>query len=84
MIKLATKYNKDLALNMNLKPNQMFLVSKYKKQANYFKEQEVRKIMEELINLDEKYKIGLIDLNLGLESILCTYCSQINANFKIQ
>lgn len=75
MIKLATKYNKDLALSMNLKPNQMFLVSKYKKQANYFKEQEVRKIMEELINLDEKYKIGLIDLNLGLESILCTYCS---------
>ena len=26
-------------------------------------------------NLDYKYKIGLIDLNVGLEAILCAYCS---------
>lgn len=75
IVKLAQKYNKDLATSMKLKPNQMFLVSKYKKQANYFKEQEVREIMDEFVNLDEKYKIGLIDLNLGLETILCSYCS---------
>ena len=30
---------------------------------------------EELINLDYNYKTGLIDLNIGLESILCRYCS---------
>ena len=29
----------------------------------------------ELIDLDYNYKIGLIDLNVGLESILCRYCS---------
>ena len=53
----------------------MFLVTKYKMQADYFKEQELKNIVEELINLDYKYKIGLIDLNIGLESILCRYCS---------
>ena len=25
-------------------------------------------------DLDYKYKIGLIDLNVGLEAILCAYC----------
>ena len=29
----------------------------------------------ELINLDENYKSGLIDLSLGLEAVLCKYCS---------
>lgn len=51
----------------------MFLVSKYKKQTGYFKEEELRKILEELINLDKNYKSGLIDINTGLEAILCTY-----------
>ena len=36
---------------------------------------ELRKIVQELENLDYKYKIGLIDLNVGLEAILCAYCS---------
>ena len=53
----------------------MFLVTKYKTQADYFKENELKKIVEELIDLDYNYKIGLIDLNIGLESILCRYCS---------
>lgn len=61
---------------MNLKPNQLFLVGKYKTQASYFKTQELRKIIEELIDLDANYKIGLIDLEIGLESILCRYCSK--------
>ena len=75
LVKLAEKYNKNIAESLKLKPNQTFLVSKYKMQANYFKEQELRKILEELINLDTNYKIGLIDLNIGLEAILCNYCS---------
>ena len=33
------------------------------------------KIIQELEELDYKYKIGLIDLNVGLEAILCAYCS---------
>ena len=75
IVSLAQKENKNIAESLKLKPNQTFLVSKYKTQANYFKEEELRKILEELIDLDYNYKSGLIDLNVGLESILCRYCS---------
>lgn len=75
LVKLSEKYNKNLAESLGLKPNQMFLTTKYKAQANYFKESELRSIVEELINLDSNYKIGKIDLNIGLESVLCRYCS---------
>lgn len=74
IVKLCEKYNKNIIESLNLKPNQTFLVTKYKTQANYFKEQELRIILEELMNLDSNYKIGLIDLNVGLEAILCRYC----------
>lgn len=75
IIKIAQRVNRNILDCLNLKPNQMFLVAKYKTQADYFKEDELRKIVEELIDLDYNYKIGLIDLNVGLESILCRYCS---------
>ena len=75
IVKIAEKYRKDLAVSMKLKPNQMFLVNKYKMQARYFTEKEIRQILQELINLDANYKIGLIDINVGLEAILCRYCS---------
>lgn len=74
-VKLAIAYNKDIATSLNLKPNQMFLVNKYKIQAKGFKTSELRNIIQELEDLDYKYKIGLIDLNVGLEAILCAYCS---------
>ena len=74
-VKLATEYNMDIAQSLNLKPNQLFLVNKYKIQAKSFKKSELRKIIQELEDLDYKYKIGLIDINIGLEAILCTYCS---------
>ncbi len=64
IVKLAEKYNKDLAESMSLKPNQMFLITKYKKQAEYFEDIELRKIIQELIDLDSDYKIGKIDLNI--------------------
>ena len=73
--KLAIRENKNIAESLKLKPNQIFLVNKYKMQANYFGEKELRTIIEELINLDYNYKTGLMDLNIGLESILCIYCS---------
>lgn len=76
IVKLSEKYNRNLAESMNLKANQMFLTTKYKKQSEYFKEAELRKILEELINLDKNYKIGMIDLEIGLKSILCKYCSK--------
>ena len=54
---------------MNLKPNQLFLVSKYKTQARYFETQELREVLEALIDLDANYKIGLISLEKGMEDI---------------
>lgn len=54
----------------------MFLVTKYKTQARYFEEQDLRKVLSEIIDLDANYKIGLIDLEVGLEAILCRYCSK--------
>lgn len=74
---LAVKYKKDVVNSLNLKPNQTFLVNKYKNQARYFKEKELKEILESLRDLDYNYKNGLIDLEIGLESILCFYCSAI-------
>ena len=74
---LAVKYKKDVVNSLNLKPNQIFLVNKYKNQARYFKEKELKEILESLRDLDYNYKNGLIDLEIGLESILCFYCSAI-------
>ena len=74
-VKLAIFYNKDIAQSLQLKPNQMFLVNKYKTQSKGFKTSELINIIKELQNLDYKYKIGQIDLNIGLEAILCAYCS---------
>ena len=42
--------------------------------VEFFKEKELRKILQELIDLDYNYKNGLIDINIGLEAILCRYC----------
>ena len=52
---------------LDLKPNQAFLSAKYKIQANYFEESELKQILDEFINLYTNYKFGLIDLNLALE-----------------
>lgn len=73
--KIAIKNNKDIITSLNLKPNQTFLVNKYKMQAKYFEEKELKEILQNLRDLDYNYKIGLIDLQVGLESILCRYCS---------
>ena len=75
IVKIAEEYKKDIATSMKLKPNQMFLINKYKNQARYFSKDEIEKIMDEFVNLDANYKVGLIDINIGLESILCRYCS---------
>ena len=71
---LAEKEGQNLLEVLNLKPNQTFLITKYKAQSKYFTEPELRKLIEELIELDYKYKTGNIDINIGLEAILCRYC----------
>ncbi len=75
IVKLAEEQNRNIATELNLKPNQTFLVNKYKMQSKYFKTEELETILQELINLDYNYKIGNIDINIGLESILCRYCA---------
>lgn len=75
LTKIAIKENKNIAQSLNLKPNQTFLVNKYKTQAKYFGEKDLKAILQNLRDLDYHYKIGLIDLQIGLESILCRYCS---------
>lgn len=75
LTKFAVREGKDIASSLDLKPNQTFLANKYKTQANYFKEAELNQILKELIDLDYNYKVGLIDVQVGLEAILCTYCS---------
>lgn len=76
LTKQAVKYNLDIAKSLNLKPNQLFLVNKYKNQAKAFTEEEIFNIIKELINLDYNYKNGNIDINVGLETILCNYFSK--------
>lgn len=73
--KVAIREKLNIAESLNLKPNQTFLVNKYTMQSKYFKEEELRKILQEFIDLDYKVKRGTMDINIGLESILCRYCS---------
>ena len=74
LTKLAIIENRDLAEVLNLKSNQIFLISKYKKQAKSFSEDDIKEILIELIDLDYKYKNGQIDLDIGLKSIICKNC----------
>ena len=71
---VAVAVNKDVVTSLDLKPNQVFLVNKYKMQCRYFKQNELIGILKDLCDLDYKYKNGLIDLQIGLEAILCNYC----------
>lgn len=72
---LAKEENRNVAEALNLNSKQVFLVNKYIRQAEYFRKKELEKILQELIDLDYNYKQGNIDINIGLEAILCTYCS---------
>ena len=68
---LSTTQN--VARNLNLKPNQTFLIRKYQTQARYFKPNELRKILNEFIMLDENSKNGNIDIDVGMTAIICRY-----------
>ena len=71
---IAVNTNKDIVNVLKLKPNQTFLINKYKNQAKYFKIKELRKILNDFADLDYNFKIGNIDLDVGLRSILCNSC----------
>ncbi len=65
----------NVAQNLKLKPNQTFLVSKYQNQAKFFTQDEIRNLLNEFMYIDEASKNGNLDINVGLESVLCRYCS---------
>ena len=71
---IAIYINKDIVTSLDLKPNQTFLVNKYKMQSKYFKQNELEAMLKDLCDLDYKSKNGLIDLQIGLETVLCNYC----------
>jgi hypothetical protein len=71
---MALKEKKNVQDVLDLKPNQTFLSTKYINQSRYFSEEEIRQLLDEIIDLDYKYKIGLIDIDVGLKSILCKNC----------
>ena len=75
LCKIAIKLNKDIVNSIGLKPNQTFLVAKYKKQCSAFSEEELKNILKELTNLDYSSKNGKLDIDVGLKSILCRYCN---------
>lgn len=71
---IAVDLNKDIVNSLSLRPNQTFLITKYKKQALYFKKEELKKFLKAFIDLDYNSKNGKIDIDVGLRSILCNYC----------
>lgn len=75
IIKLAVEENKNVAQSLKSKPNQAFLVGKYQAQSKYFGKEELRSLLEELIKIDSSSKSGGIEINVGLETVLCKYCS---------
>lgn len=65
----------NVAQNLKLKPNQTFLVSKYQNQAKFFTQDEIRNLLNEFMYIDEASKSGNLDINVGIESVLCRYCA---------
>lgn len=77
LIKLAQKENEDILQILNLKPNQTFLIGKYKKQAECFEEKKLRKILEELINLDSESKIRKNQFEYRIGSNIMQLCLKL-------
>ena len=74
LCKKAMASKTDIANALGLKPNQTFLVNKYRSQASHFDVKVLRAMLGELNDLDYKFKTAKIDIDIGLRSILCSYC----------
>ena len=60
---------------LGIRPNHTFLIKKYQGQSKNFTEKTLRELIEALADLDYNSKIGNIDVDIGIRSILCNYCS---------
>lgn len=70
LVKQCVILNKDIMSNVpSIK--MPFLVKKYKEQASRFTNAELESMLNKLLELDLKSKTGLIDLRVGLDSIIC-------------
>lgn len=69
----AVKLNKDIPSSIGIRTNSSFIIQKYKDQAKHFGARKLKTIMDALTKLDYDYKIGKIDSDIGLRSILCNY-----------
>jgi DNA polymerase-3 subunit delta len=72
---IAISLKENVSLALDLKPNQTFLVNKYQAQVRLFNQEQLKQILQSLIDLDYNFKSGNIDIDVGLRSILCNYCS---------
>ena len=73
--KISNGVSKDsLIAALGIKPNHVFLIKKYQGQSKNFSEIQLRGLLEALADLDYNSKIGNIDADVGLRSILCNYC----------
>lgn len=71
LVKRCIKLDRDVLTNVS-SIKMPFLVKKYKEQSNRFSEEKLKEILEKLMLLDVNSKIGMIDLRIGLDSILCS------------
>lgn len=67
--KMASMENKDVMAELGTKST--YAANKYISQARSFKLEEITKIIKELAKLDIDSKVGLIDLKIGLEKVIC-------------
>lgn len=73
--KVAISQNKDIATYLSLKPNQEFIISKYKRHINNYTEEELQEIIKILEGLETK---GTNDLTVGLRNILYSIKNDTN------
>ena len=74
-ISQATTNKEALIAALGIRPNHTFLIKKYQGQSKNFTQKTLRELIEALADLDYNSKIGNIDIDVGLRSILCNYCS---------
>jgi len=71
LVKQCINLNRDVMTNVST-IKMPFLVKKYKDQAGRFSDEKLKEILEKLTLLDMNSKIGLVDLRIGLDTILCS------------
>ena len=69
----AVKLNKDIPTSIKIKTTNYNIIQKYKNQANHFGKERLKEFLDVLTKLDYDTKVGKIDPDIGLRSVLCNY-----------